>query len=95
VDLSEVEKFCAKYGDNIRVYPGSMKIKEDGNNYALGSRAVCVVGIGDNIQTARDISLEGIRAIKGGALWHRNDIASREHIVKSTEHMNLLRVQEP
>jgi len=93
VDLSEAEKLSVKLGDKMRVYPASMEIRNDGNTYALGSRAVCVVGIGDNIQTARDISLEGVRAIKGGALWHRNDIASREHIQKSIEHMRLLRLQ--
>jgi len=93
VDLSEAEKLSIKYGDNIRVYPGSLEIRDDGNTYSLSSRSVCVVGIGDSIQAARDISLEGVRAIKGGALWHRNDIASREHIQKSIEHMNCLRLQ--
>jgi len=93
IDLIEAEKLSAKYDDNIRVYPASMEIRDDGNIYALSSRAVCVVGIGDSIQVARDISLEGVRAIKGGALWHRNDIASREHIKKSIEHMSRLRLQ--
>jgi len=93
LDLSEAEKLSSKYGENMRVYPASMEVRDDGNVYALSSRAVCVVGIGDNIQAAREISLEGIRAIKGGALWHRNDIASREHIQKSIEHMQRLRLQ--
>jgi len=95
VDLSEAEKLGVKYGDNIRFYPGSMEFRDDGNTYALSSRAVCVVGVGDSIQTARDISLEGVRAIKGGALWHRDDIASRGHIQKSIEHMRSLRLQLP
>jgi len=94
VDLDEAEKLSQKHGDNIRIYPGSMEMK-DSEVYALGSRAVCVVGIADDIRTAREISLEGIRAIKGGALWHRNDIASREHIARSIEHMNRLRLQKP
>jgi len=93
VDLSEAEKLSLKYGDNIRVYPASMEIRDDGNTYALSSRAVCVVGISDSIQAARDISLEGVGAVKGGALWHRNDIASREYIKKSIEHMRSLRLQ--
>jgi len=93
VDLSEAEKLSLKYGDNIRVYPASMEIRDDGNNYALNSRAVCVVGTGDSIQAARDISLEGVKAVKGGALWHRNDIASREYVKKSIEHMRSLRLQ--
>jgi len=94
VDLSEAEKLSTKHGDNIRVYPGSMEIRDDGNTYALSSRAVCVVGIGDSIQPAREISLEGIKAIKGGALWHRKDIASRAHIEKSVRHMERLRLQK-
>jgi len=90
INLDEAVKLSQKYGDNIRMYPGSMELRNDAV-YALSSRAVCVVGIGDNIQTAREISLEGITAIKGGALWHRSDIASRAHITKSIEHMNRLR----
>lgn len=94
VNLDEAEKLSQKRGDNIRIYPGSMELR-NGEVYALTSRAVCAVGIADDVQTAREISLEGIRAIKGGALWHRNDIASREHISKSVEHMNRLRQQKP
>jgi phosphoribosylamine--glycine ligase len=90
VKFDEVEKLERKHGDNIRTYPGSMELR-DNETYALGSRAVCVVGIADDIEAARRISLEGIRAIKGGALWYRNDIASKEHIVRSIEHMALLR----
>jgi len=93
VDLSVAEKLSTKHGDNIRVYPASMEIRDEGNAYALGSRAVCVVGIGDSIQAAREISLEGINAVKGGALWHRYDIAAREHIRKSIRHIEKLRLQ--
>jgi len=63
----------------------------DNETYALKSRAVCVVGIDENIKVARKISLEGINAIKGGALWHRTDIASKQHIEKSIKHMEELR----
>jgi phosphoribosylamine--glycine ligase len=93
IEFDEAEKLSRKYGDNMRMYPGSMELRDE-EIYALSSRAVCVVGIGENIQTAREISLEGTKAIKGGALWHRNDIASKEHIAKSVEHMNRLRLQK-
>jgi len=63
----------------------------NGQTYALTSRTVGVVGIGDDIETARKISLEGIDAIHDGSLWYRSDIASREHIEKSIEHMKALR----
>jgi phosphoribosylamine-glycine ligase len=54
---------------------------------------VGVVGIGEDIEAARQISLEGISAIKGGALWHRTDIASKQHIEKSIRHMEELKLK--
>jgi len=90
VILDEAEELASRYGDDIRIYPAAMEVR-DGENYALRSRAVCVVGLADSIAEAREISLEGIAAIKGGALWNRNDIASKEHITKSIRHMEQLR----
>jgi len=90
INLDEAERLSRKYGDNIRIYPASMELRNS-EIYALSSRTICVVGIAENIQAARQISLEGIRAIKGGALWYRSDIASKEHISKSIEHMKRLR----
>ena len=90
VDLTGAQKLVEERGDSIRVYPGSMELR-DSESYALGSRTVCIVGLGDDIQEAREFSLEGMGAIKGGALWHRNDIASKEHIEKSVRHMEKLR----
>jgi phosphoribosylamine--glycine ligase len=90
VDLSRAYELSRKYGDNIRVYPASME-QRDGETYALKSRAVAVVGIGDSLEAAREISLEGINAVKGGALWSRTDIASRRHIEMSVKHMEELR----
>jgi len=92
VDMSETKRLAKKYGDNIRIYPASMELR-DKETYALSSRTVCVVGIGDEIEGARNISVEGITAIKGGSLWHRTDIASKEHINKSIDHMRKLRSQ--
>jgi len=91
VILDETEEMASAYGDNIRVYPGSMELRDDGKSYALSSRAVGVVGVGDDIQSAREISLEGLASIKGGALWNRTDIASEENIKKSIRHMEQLR----
>ncbi len=90
VDLTKAYELTEKYGDKIRVYPAAMELR-NGETYALKSRAVGVVGVGENIETARQISLEGIKAIKGGALWHRTDIASKQHIEKSIRHMEELR----
>ncbi len=90
VDLSQAEVLITKYGNNIRIYPGSMETRE-GKNYALKSRAVGVLGIGKTIEDARNISLEGAKAITGGALWNRTDVASKQHIAKSISHMESLR----
>jgi phosphoribosylamine-glycine ligase len=89
VDLSETEKLKEKYGERIRIYPCSMELRGN-ETFALKSRTVCVVGIGDNVQEAREISLAGINTIKGN-LWYRTDIASKEHIRNSIEHVKRLR----
>jgi len=90
VYLSKANELTKKHGDKIRVYPGSMELR-DRETYALKSRTVCVVGVGGDIETARSLSLEGLEAIEGGALWHRTDIASEEHVVMSKKHMAALR----
>jgi len=88
VDLSRAEKLKEKYGDNLRIYPGSMEVR-NGENYALGSRTVAVVGIADTLDEAREISMEGIRKIDG-PLRHREDIALPEYINRSRKHMEKL-----
>ncbi len=90
VDFSKADALTKKYGGKIRIYPGSMELR-DGKNYALKSRAIGILGIGASIEEARRISQEGAKAITGGALWNRTDVASREHIEKSVKHMEKLR----
>jgi phosphoribosylamine--glycine ligase len=90
VDLTVAYKLSEKHSDKIRVYPAAIELR-NGETYALHSRAVGVVGIDEDIEAARQISMEGINAIKGGALWHRTDIASRKHIEKSIRHMGELK----
>jgi len=90
VDLSKAYELTKQHKDNLRVYPAAMELRNHGI-YALKSRAVCVVGVGEDIETARNMSLEAIEAIEGGALWHRTDIASAHHIEMSKRHMTTLR----
>ncbi len=90
VDLAKAYELTRKYGERIRVYPASMELR-DSETYALKSRAISVIGISENIEAARQVSLEGINALKGGALWHRTDIASKRHIETSIRHMEELR----
>ena len=89
VDLSGAYALSEKYGDNLRIYPGSMELRGDGNTYELGSRTVCTVGVGETIEEAREISLDGTRAIDG-ALWNRWDIAAPHHIERSKQKMREL-----
>jgi len=90
VDLTKAYELTRKYGEKIRVYPASIELRNS-ETYALKSRAISVIGIDENIEAARQISLEGINAIEGGALWHRTDIASKQHIERSIRHMEELR----
>jgi phosphoribosylamine--glycine ligase len=90
VDLSKAYELKKRYGNDIRIYPASME-QRNNETFALKSRAACAVGIADTIEAARQISLEGLRAIKGGALWYRNDVASETHIKKSRKHLKKLR----
>jgi len=89
--LEKAERLVSEQFDTLRIYPGSLEVRDDGKYYALGSRTVCSVGIGDDIQTAREASLKGLAAIVGGALWNRTDIASAQHIARSVRHMEQLR----
>jgi phosphoribosylamine--glycine ligase len=90
VDLSKAYTLASKYGERIRIYPGAMEVR-GGKIYALKSRAVGVLGVGEDIEEARQVSLEGAQAIKGGALWNRTDVASKQHIAQSMSHMEQLR----
>lgn len=90
VDLNLAYSLEHKFGDRIRVYPGSMELR-NGETYALKSRVVGVLGVGENIEEARAVSLKGINSVKGGALWNRTDIASKQGIQKSMIHMKQLR----
>jgi phosphoribosylamine--glycine ligase len=90
IDLTKAQALKQKYGDNIRIYPGSMEIR-NGKIYTLKSRTVGILGIGSSIEEARQISQEGAKTITGGALWNRTDIATKEHITKSTQNLEKLR----
>jgi phosphoribosylamine--glycine ligase len=93
VNLIAANALTEKYGDRMRVYPASIEVR-DSELYALKSRAVAVLGISEEIETARQISMAGIKTIKGGALWYRKDIASKDHIDESNRHMERLRLNQ-
>jgi phosphoribosylamine--glycine ligase len=88
IDLQEAN--AAEHEGNLRLYPGSLELR-DNEAYALSSRTVAAVGIGNSIDDARQRSLRGLSLIKGGNLWNRNDVASASSIQKSIQHMQTLR----
>ncbi|MEM2960497.1 MAG: hypothetical protein QXU67_02705, partial [Candidatus Bathyarchaeia archaeon] len=89
VNLNPAKELAKSLHGRLRIYPGSME-QRDGFTYALKSRAVASVGIGDDIREAREISLKGVKAIDG-PLWNRWDIAGEKHIASCIEHMRILR----
>ncbi len=89
VRLEKAYKLSAESERNILIYPGSMEVR-DGSNYALKSRAVAVIGVGDSIAEARDRCVEGVKGIDG-PLWNRWEIGSAKHIANSINHLNGLR----
>jgi phosphoribosylamine--glycine ligase len=93
INLTQAYELTKKYGNRFRVYPASMEVRH-GETYALKSRTVAVLGTGEDIEAARQISIEGTKAIKGGALWYRTDIASEQHIDQSKRHMENLRLKQ-
>jgi len=89
VDLTEAYRLSVESQGRLFIYPGSMEVR-DGVMYALKSRAVAVVGVGESIEDARQTSLEGVRSIDG-PLWNRWDIGSAKHIAHSIQHLRELR----
>lgn len=89
VDLRRAYELCDKYDGRLRVFPMDVRLK-DGKTWIGTSRSVAVVGTGDSLDTAREISLQGVGLIDG-PLRHRSDIASKSDIWASLEHLRLLR----
>jgi len=79
-----------EYSENLRVYPAALEM-EHGEYYAQSSRTIALVGIDETIEKAKSISQQAVEKIKGADLRYRNDIASKEHIQKSKDHMADLR----
>ena len=93
VYLDEAYELLRKNPASLRVYPGSMELRPDGKSYTLSSRTVCSVGIAHTTEEARMLAVSAVERIRGGALWYRRDVGSKEHISKSVEHMKRLRAK--
>jgi phosphoribosylamine--glycine ligase len=72
-----------------RLYYSSVDKKEDGL-YLSSSRAIGIVGIADTLDEARNITAEGVKAVKGPVAY-REDIGTDTLIQKRIEHMRKIR----
>ncbi len=89
IDLKRVHALEKRYDGKLRVFP--MDVRSDGGVTYLGtSRSVAAVGIERSLEDAREISMEGVRALDG-PLRSRHDIASRQDIRESLTHLRALR----
>jgi len=74
-----------------RLYYSSVDQKEDGL-YLSSSRAIGIVGIADNLDDARTIAEEGVKAVQGPVAY-REDIGTQALIQKRIDHMKKIRRQ--
>jgi phosphoribosylamine-glycine ligase len=89
IGLTHAYELQRQHDQEMRVYPMDIRI-EDGRTMHGSSRCVAVVGIGDDIAEARGFSLTAAGPITGD-LRHRTDIASKEDLLMSCNHMGALR----
>lgn len=90
INLDMLFKIVSKSDGKISAYTGALEQLNDGTIRAMKSRTLEVVGIGTDIEEARERSLTGIRVIDG-PLQNRWDIGSRYYIQRSIDHMKELR----
>jgi len=72
-----------------RLYYSSVDKKEDGL-YLSSSRAIGIVGIAETLEEARNITSEGVKAIKGPVAY-RADIGTDALMQKRIDHMKKIR----
>ncbi len=63
--------------------------RENRNIYTTTSRAIGVLGIADNLETAEKIAEKGVGCVEG-KLFHRKDVGTRELLQKRIDHMDSL-----
>lgn len=76
--------------DRLRVYYAAVDGKPDGSLHLTGSRAMAVVGIGDNLEEAEMLAEDAANRIHG-PVFHRSDIGTARLIQRRIDHMNAVR----
>jgi len=72
--------------EGCKIYYAAVDVDSEGAIFTGKSRAIAVVGIAENLETAERIAEEGISKIEG-KLFHRRDIATSMLIEKRMNHM--------
>src|ERR1017187_2101690 len=85
VDLSRLPKTS----DSLRIFEAAIEDR-GGKKFLTGSRAIAIVGVVAQLDSAEKIAEEAARTI-GGRVYHRPDIGSRELIQSKIDHMDRLR----
>ncbi len=88
IDLSDAHHLEEKYLGDLRVYPMDVQVR-NGTTFMGTSRSVAVLGLGNSIEDASLVSLDGISALHGLLRW-RKDIGSEADIQHSINHMRSL-----
>ena len=83
-----------KLEGSIRIFPMDLRLDETTGRTLMGtSRSVAVAGVAPSIEEARELSLQGVKALKG-PFRYRRDVASAADIAKSREHLLAIRRAE-
>ncbi|WP_457619387.1 phosphoribosylamine--glycine ligase [Methanopyrus sp.] len=90
-DVIEVDEECIHRYDAIPYY-ASVNLDEDGKIRMTSSRALAVVGIGDELEQAEEAAESAIReCVSGERIRHRSDIGKRETVEKRVRRMKRIR----
>ncbi len=89
IDLEPAFDLQKKYGDSLRILPMDVRL-QDGITYLGTSRSVAIIGMGENMEQAREASAAGVRSL-GGKVRSRGDIASEADLRMSRNHLKSLR----
>ncbi|MDE1853929.1 MAG: hypothetical protein KGI38_09345 [Thaumarchaeota archaeon] len=89
IDITKANRLVKEHPGECLIYP--MDLRLDGGRMIAGtSRSVAAVGLGEEVEQARNRSLEVVKSIAGPVRW-REDIASRKDLGKRAAHLDSLR----
>jgi phosphoribosylamine--glycine ligase len=94
VSLDSAFALEKKHEGGVRIFPMDLRLDEATGKTLMGtSRSVAMAGVAPSIEEARELSLEGLRALKG-PFRYRKDVGSAADIARSREHLLAVRKAE-